>query len=201
MGGEQWIGKQYPEQLKAIRHKKNAYLIVVIDVDTGNVENRHKELETACTEEGIPLRGHKKDANVLHIIPRRDIETWLAYLGGMNVDKSTVYPKPKNESNYKEHERSLYNMCHRDQKLRESALPFLQEARNEYHKLTRVLDKETLGEVLLPWFSALRSLMGTGKRRKREPYWGLWFSLSSLCYRGEGASKIRQRLGSTFRAG
>ena len=71
----------------------------------------------------------------------------------------------------------------------------------EFYGITRVLDKETSGEVLLPWFSALRSLMGTGKRRKREPYWGLWFSLSSLCDGAEGASKITQRLGPTFRAG
>ena len=134
--GDQWVRKQYPEQLKAIRNKRDAYLIVVIDADVGTINDRHRELATACREKGIPSRD-KKDSNVLHIIPRRNIETWLAYLDGNNVDESTVYPKLKRESHCKEHAENLHNMCQSDQRLREPAPPSLQEACNEYHKLQR----------------------------------------------------------------
>ena len=72
--GEQRVKEQYPTELKAIRQKEQAYLIVVIDADTHTVDERHAELKQACEEEGIPPR-NIKDANVLHIIPRRNIET------------------------------------------------------------------------------------------------------------------------------
>ena len=72
--GEQWVRKRYPEELKAIRNRKNAYLIVVIDADTGDTADRHQQLETECRENGVSPRDHT-DANVLHIIPRRNIET------------------------------------------------------------------------------------------------------------------------------
>ena len=42
--GEQWVRKRYPEELKAIRSKRNAYLIVVIDADTKSIDYRHEQL-------------------------------------------------------------------------------------------------------------------------------------------------------------
>lgn len=133
---EQWVRKKYPRQLKAIRSKRNAYLIVVIDADAGTIDDRRRELATACREEGISPRA-KTDFNVLHIIPRRNIETWLAYLDGRDVDESTVYPKLEHQRNCRKHAESLYNMCHKNQTLREPAPPSLREACNEYHKLQR----------------------------------------------------------------
>ncbi|MCY4173648.1 MAG: hypothetical protein OXF25_06220 [Cyanobacteria bacterium MAG CAR3_bin_5] len=134
--GEQWVRKRYPEELKVIRRRENAYLIVVIDADTGDTADRHQQLETECRENGVSPRDHK-DANVLHIIPRRNIETWLAYLDGMDIDESKDYPKLEREGDCETHAKSLYNMCHRDQKLREPAPDSLQEACREYRKLQR----------------------------------------------------------------
>ena len=137
---EQWVRKKYPKQLNAIRSKKNAYLIVVIDADTHTIDDRRKQLGEACEDNKpnkIPLRNHRTDTNVLHIIPRRNIETWLAYLDGMDVDESTVYPKLEHEGDCRKHARRLYDMCHRDQSLREPAPLSLQEACKEYRKLQR----------------------------------------------------------------
>ena len=134
--GEQWVREQYPEELKLIRRRKNAYLIVVIDADTGTIDDRHRELEIACREKDISPRDHSKDANVLYIIPRRNIETWLAYLENKSVDESKVYPKLKRESDCKEHTRRLHDMCGA-RRLREPAPPSLREACNEYRKLQR----------------------------------------------------------------
>lgn len=88
--GEQWVRRKYPEQLKAIRQQPNAYLIVVIDADGGTIDKRHRDLEEACKAESISPRDNR-DKNVLQIIPRRNIETWLAYLDGKNIDETTDY--------------------------------------------------------------------------------------------------------------
>ena len=134
--GEQWVRKQYPKQLNAIRNKKNAYLIVVIDADMYTIDDRHEQLKKECKDKDILPRDIKRDVNVLHIIPCRNIETWLAYLENESVDESKVYPKLKRESDCKEHTRRLHDMC-RAQRLREPAPPSLQEACNEYPKLQR----------------------------------------------------------------
>ncbi len=93
--GEQWVRKQYPEELKLIRRRKNAYLIVVIDADTHTLDYRYQQLKQECKNNGIPPRS-SSDTNVLHIIPRRHIETWLAYLkNDENVNESKDYKKDK----------------------------------------------------------------------------------------------------------
>lgn len=95
--GEQSVRKQYPGQLKAIRNRKNAYLIVVIDADIHTLDYRHQQLKQECEENHI-LPRNSSDINVLHIIPRRNIETWLKYLeneNNENVNESIKYPKLK----------------------------------------------------------------------------------------------------------
>lgn len=135
--GEQSVRKQYSRQLKAIRNKKNAYLIVVIDADIHTLDYRHQQLKQECEENRIPPR-NSSDINVLHIIPRRNIETWLKYLKNENnIDESVQYPKLKRPGDCKEHAENLYNMCHVQQQLREPAPPSLREACNEYRKLQR----------------------------------------------------------------
>ncbi len=138
--GEQWVRKQYPEELKLIRRRENAYLIVVIDADTGTIDDRHRELEIACREKDISPRDHERDSNVLHIIPRRNIETWLAYLkNDENVDESKDYQSLRDcpKEDLKEYTKSLYDMCHVQQRLREPAPASLREACSEYRRLRR----------------------------------------------------------------
>ena len=78
--GEQWVRERYPDQLRAIRRRRGAYLIVVTDADRGSTQDRRVQLEAECERKGVP--GRQDADRVLMIIPRRNIETWLAYLGG-----------------------------------------------------------------------------------------------------------------------
>ena len=133
--GEQWVREQYPEELKAIRQKHDAYLIVVTDADSGSTEDRREKLKSECNLQKIQPRND--DDRVLQIIPRRNIETWLAYLDGSEVNECKLYSKFNYESNYKEHAKQLYYMCHKEQKLREPTPPSLLEACEEYRKLQR----------------------------------------------------------------
>ena len=133
--GEQWVRERYPDELKAIRGRRNAYLIVVTDADTNTTADRRAELDAACDEKQVPRRGDRDP--VLVIVPRRNIETWLHYLGGTEVDEGTPYRKLKREGDCATHANSLYRMCHEDQRLDEGAPPSLQEACEEYGKLQR----------------------------------------------------------------
>ena len=154
--GEKWVRERYPKQLKAIRDRRNklrnirnkkyVYLIVVIDADTHTLDYRHQQLKQECEKNHnhIPPR-NSSDTNVLHIIPRRNIETWLAYLKNdknENVDESKDYKKIKclrdcQKKDLKEYAENLYDMCHVHQQLRKPAPASLREACGEYRRLRR----------------------------------------------------------------
>ena len=134
--GEQWVRERYPKELKAVRQRQDTFLIVVIDGDNNPTERRHEQLRLECDRLKIPSRTEKD--RVLHIVPRRNIETWFAYLGGQDVDEHTQYPRLKGrERECAEHAKTLSRMCIEEQRLREPAPPSLREACLEYRRLTR----------------------------------------------------------------
>lgn len=132
--GEQWVRERYPDALRAIRGKQNAYLIVVTDADTHSTAIRREQLDEACRKKNVPPRDDRDP--VLVIVPRRNIETWLEYLGnGKAVDEKRRYPPLK--GNCDKHAEKLYRMCHEDQRLGAAAPPSLRESCDEYRKLRR----------------------------------------------------------------
>ena len=133
--GEQWVRLRYPAELKAVRARQNAYLIVVIDADAQTTKVRRAQLDAACDERQIPRRGDRDP--VLLIVPRRNIETWLAYLGGTEVDEDKTYPRLRRERDCDAQAAELHRMCHEAQRLDEGAPPSLQEACAEYGRLQR----------------------------------------------------------------
>ena len=131
---EYWVRKRYPNELKAIRSRQNAFLIVVIDADTHTTQARRSQLDDECRTQKVPLRGPKDP--VLVIVPRRNIETWFAYLDGISVNETVDYNayKSKDPRPFAE---ELYRMCHEAQKLRAPIPPSLDESCQEYRKLER----------------------------------------------------------------
>lgn len=133
--GEQWVRERYPVELRAIRQMRSAYLIVVTDADNESTETRRAQLEAECERQEVPRRND--DDRVVVIVPRRNIETWLAYLAGTNVNEHDPYPRLKHKRDCGERARRLYKMCHETQRLREPIPPSLQEACDEYRRLRR----------------------------------------------------------------
>ena len=133
--GEQWVRERYTAELQAIRRRQSAYLIVVTDADAGTTAARRRRLDDECQQEDVPVR--TGDDPVIIAVPRRNIETWLAYLGGAEVDETASYPRLQRERDCGEHARTLYSMCHETQRLREPAPPSLHEACEEYTRLQR----------------------------------------------------------------
>ena len=133
--GEQWVRTRYPEELKAIRARQRAFLLVIVDADTQSTEARRSQLDQACNEKGVPRRGPEDP--VIIAVPRRNIETWFAYLKGESVDERTTYPHLRRLRDCRSLARKLYRMCHEQQRLAEPAPPSLKEACQEYQRLKR----------------------------------------------------------------
>lgn len=90
--GEQFVRNQYLQELQFYRsrsHHVQQALIVMIDADGREVEDRIRQVESGDGSDGEEAR--KSDERVAIFVPARNIETWFAYLDGEDVNESDTY--------------------------------------------------------------------------------------------------------------
>lgn len=135
---EQFVRETFPAELSAYRSNRNRVaqgLVVVCDGDRRGVDGRLDDLAGACRAQGIAPR--EDDDHVALIIPTWNIETWLAYLNGADVDETkSDYPRLERPRDCQPHVERLYEMCQR-QALRQPAPASLDAACTEYQRLAR----------------------------------------------------------------
>lgn len=139
--GSQFVISNFPDQLTAIRSRSaTTILIVVIDADNKTVEERKRELEKALTEDGIQKVASEEP--VCFVIPKRSIDTWLAYLQGKAVSEEKSY---KNEMGFRGNESkshplidSLVQTC-KDQGSLANAPQSLMNACSQFEKIRKAL--------------------------------------------------------------
>lgn len=128
--GEQWVAVQFPKELQELRSRHvSAILVAIIDADKITLKERMNALDRACTKAGIPVRGPNDPVAVF--VPQRNIETWIAYLSGENIDERDDYAKLSRERECLESVINLKEMCDRGA-LRSPSPPSLEAACVEY---------------------------------------------------------------------
>lgn len=84
--------EKYADEVEGFR-KRNAravtWLLVAIDADILDVAARARQLAEGLTDRGLPRRND--DEAIVHLIPKRNIETWILCLTGQAVDEETGY--------------------------------------------------------------------------------------------------------------
>lgn len=130
---EQFVRARFPKELRAYRvnrHRVAEALIVMVDGDNKGVGARIAELDRACQADGLEAR--QPDERVAIFVPTWCIETWIAYLSGLNVDESKDdYPRLERPGECREHVNRLHEMCRRSE-LRQPSPPSLDAACEEY---------------------------------------------------------------------
>ena len=107
--GEQYVRERYGAEVETFRRKQreNRALVVVIDADTQSVTNRLRQLDQQLESDNQPLRvNHER---IAIFIPKRNIETWIAFARGETVDEQTTYSKLAQESDCVPHVQHLAN--------------------------------------------------------------------------------------------
>jgi hypothetical protein len=133
--GEAWVRARYPVELAALRRSPvAAALVAIVDADKATIEQRVAALDAECRKFAVPLRGAREP--VALIVPRRNIETWIAYLGGETVTEGANYPRLLRERECAPAVQSLWEMCRRNQ-LRPPAPQSLQSACDEFNQRLR----------------------------------------------------------------
>lgn len=92
--GEQWVRERYPKAVISYRGRSaraETALIVAIDADTGDADRRLRQFREALEQAGFGAR--TEDEAIVHLIPKRNVETWVLCLSGRRVDENTDYSK------------------------------------------------------------------------------------------------------------
>lgn len=109
--GEQWVRKTYATEVKRLRAKPHLFaqgLIVAIDQDRPE-NDREAQLQEELRINNLSER--MGGESIAHVIPARNIETWLAYLAGSDVNETIAYPKLTKESDCAAMVIELKRMC------------------------------------------------------------------------------------------
>jgi hypothetical protein len=90
--GEQWVRQKYADNVEAYRIRATraaTALIIAIDADTNEITQRVNQLAQALKEANLPVRTAAE--KIAHLIPKRNIETWVLCLNGVEADENTDY--------------------------------------------------------------------------------------------------------------
>ena len=110
---EEWVRENFPRELMIYRnrrHRAASALITMIDADNKSVQNRIDALETSCEANKIKFRSQKEAVAIA--VPKRNIETWIHYLNGDQVNEQDHYQKLKRERECGPMVDSLVELCH-----------------------------------------------------------------------------------------
>jgi hypothetical protein len=134
--GEQWVRERYAGAVMAYRARvvrAQTTLVVAIDAN-GDANRRIRQLQRALEEGGAaPRSDHDR---IVHLIPNRNIESWIRCLAGANADEDTDYSKePDIEQHIKPAASTFFDWSRPSGAVPESCLPSLRSALVEIRKL------------------------------------------------------------------
>jgi hypothetical protein len=94
--GEHFVRQQFVNEVKLFRQKGSygqggVAIVALIDADTMSVQERLGQINSDLKQNG--LDGIGQDERIAVFIPKRNIETWIRFANGDDVDENIAYPK------------------------------------------------------------------------------------------------------------
>ena len=134
--GSQYVIKNYPDEVKALRSRAHlrAGLIAAVDADTNAVADRLRDFNDSLVESGQAV--HSETERIALLVPKRNIETWIFYLRGNRVDEEDDYKRRVASADLRQSVEAFSDVC--PSKVAHIAVPSLQRACKE---LTAFLDR------------------------------------------------------------
>ena len=135
--GEQWVRDRYVREVGALRlrsSRASTALIVAIDADTLDVADRATQLRLALSSAKLDARASGEQ--IAHLIPKRNVETWLLCLTGQAVDEMTDYRnQPGIEAANKPAAEALFNWSRDNAAIPPHCVPSLRVAISEVRRV------------------------------------------------------------------
>jgi hypothetical protein len=97
---EQWVKTRFVKEVSAYRTRQAraaTSLIIIIDADTHTVQHRLRQLAQVLVEQGAqPVNDREQ---IIRLIPKRNVETWILCLNEHRVEEITDYKTTRNDWN------------------------------------------------------------------------------------------------------
>ena len=92
---EQWVRARFPIEVETCRRRQaGTKLIVLIDADIHTIHQRLEQLDQALGEaEAVAMN----PADLVRLVPKRNIETWILCLNGETVDGEQDYKRTRDD--------------------------------------------------------------------------------------------------------
>lgn len=137
--GEQWVREQFPKELSEYRRRSaraETKLIAVTDADTLSVEERLAQLDGRLRDDGVDLV-RMDNEQVVRLIPRRNVETWLLCLNGIVVEEGEDYKKTRHDWDdlIQPAANTLYAWTRPNARIPDQCVPSLRHAIGELRRL------------------------------------------------------------------
>jgi hypothetical protein len=140
---KQWIDREYPIQVQAHRRRSSEDIALVVgtDADEQTVQQRVLRLGEVLQEAGREARAPHERIAIW--VPRWNIETWLLFLGGREVDEAANYKGQAREVDIKAAAREFVRRFRRyiHEASAENHLPSLTSAFEETRRIHQALDR------------------------------------------------------------
>ena len=134
---EHWVRKRYALEVRAHRRKaasQKVGLVVVIDADRETTEHRHHRLSSELADADLPKRS--EDERIVIWIPRRHIETWVAYLLSNTVTEDEDWKRRMQGQDYRPPTRRFIELYQRPNDRPTDLLPSMSLAYEELARLS-----------------------------------------------------------------
>lgn len=135
--GEQYVREKYAEEVRSVRWRNSrtrTWLVVTIDADANDVTTRAQQLEQELKINNLYPR--RNNEAIAHLIPKRNIETWILCLTGKVVDEVEDYKRrPGIEARISDAATTLFDWSRQNGTPGENCVPSLHAAIPEVRRL------------------------------------------------------------------
>ncbi len=107
--------------------------MVVIDADTRTVQQRQQELQGRLADVGDRPRSDNEP--IVIWIPKRHIETWVAYFSGEPANETDDYKQPMRDADYKSPAKRFVRLYQTPADRPDDLLPSISAALRELSRL------------------------------------------------------------------
>jgi hypothetical protein len=107
--------------------------VVIIDADLGDLDRRLRQLQSGLARAHLEPR--TSEEKIVHLIPKRNIETWILNLNGSEIDEETDYRHQRVDDLILPAARSMFEWTRRNALVPPHCVPSLRSAIPEIARL------------------------------------------------------------------
>ena len=143
--GSAFVNREYPREVHLLHELNFQKLVLVVctDADNFSVDTRKKMLDDSVSKN--LSKWNRENRFIILFIPKREIETWIHFLRGEDVDEKMEFKHSGKPETCKEEAHKFADYCRGLLEMKTEPLPSMVEAKKEYVRVCGLQAKRGRG--------------------------------------------------------